>query len=70
MEMNMILVMYNKSEIKFLGKRRLIFCNFWNKKKYIIEFVIVGGIEFNLILGVLVIKMMKFIIINEENFVV
>lgn len=52
-EMNMILVMYNKIEVKFLGKRRLIFCNFWSKKKYSIEFV--GGIEFNLIFGVLVI---------------
>lgn len=44
-ETNMTLVMYNKSETKPLGKRRLNLRNPRNKKKYSIEFVIVGGTE-------------------------
>lgn len=69
METNMTLVMYNKSETKPLGKRRLTLRNPQNKKKYTIEFVIVGGTELNPILGVSAIQAMKLITINEENFV-
>lgn len=69
METNMTLIMYNKSETKPLGKRRLTLRNPRNKKKYTIEFVIVGGTEPNPILGVSAIQAMKLITINEENFV-
>lgn len=68
-ETNMTLVMYNKSETKPLEKRRLTLRNPRNKKKYSIEFVIVGGTELNPILGVSAIQAMKLITVNEENFV-
>lgn len=68
-ETNMTLVMYNKSETKPLGKRRLTLRNPWNKKKYLKEFVIVGGTELNPILGISAIQAMKLITVNEENFV-
>lgn len=68
-ETNMTLVMYNKSETKPLGKRRLTLRNPRNKKKYSIEFVIVWGTELNPILGVSAIQAMKLITLNEENFV-
>lgn len=49
-ETNMTLAMYNKSETKPLGKRRLTLRSPRNKKKYSIEFVIVRGTELNPIL--------------------
>lgn len=61
--------MYNKSETKPLGKRRLTLRNPQNKKKYSIEFVIVGGTELNPILKVSAIQAMKLITVNEEKFV-
>lgn len=54
-ETNMTLVMYNKSETKPLGKRRLN--------------VNVGGTELNPILGVSAIQAIKLITVNKENFV-
>lgn len=66
-ETNMTLVMYNKTETKPLGKRRLTLRNPRNKKRYSIEFV--WGTELNLILGVSAIQAMKLITVNEENFV-
>ncbi|XP_062576513.1 uncharacterized protein K02A2.6-like [Saccostrea cucullata] len=68
-ETNMTLVMYNKSETKPLGKRRLTVRNPRNRKKYSIEFVIVSGTELNPILGVSAIQSMKLITVNEQNFV-
>lgn len=66
-ETNMTLVMYNKTEAKPLGKRRLTLRNPRSKKKYSIEFV--GGTELNPILGVSAIQAMKLITVNEENVV-
>lgn len=54
-ETNMTLVMYNKSETKPLGKRRLN--------------VNIGGTELNPILGVSAIQAIKLITVNKENFV-
>ena len=65
----MTLVMFNKSETKPLGKRRLTIRNPRNRKKYSIEFVIVAGTDLRPILEVSAVQAMKLITVNEENFV-
>ena len=65
----MTLVMFNKSETKPLGKRRLTIRNPRNRKKCSIEFVIVAGTDLRPILEVSAVQAMKLITVNEENFV-
>ncbi|KAK3084785.1 hypothetical protein FSP39_018986 [Pinctada imbricata] len=63
---DMTLVMFNKTEVKPTGTRRVSVRNPKNRKKYSIEMVVVPG-NLKPILGSKVIQGMKMITVNQEN---
>ena len=60
------LMMYNKTEIKTLGKRKLEVRNPKNKRDYTLEFVIVQG-SVQPLLGAQALQRMDFITVNKEH---
>ena len=65
---NKALLMWNKSEVTPLGSARLILRNPQNKKKYSVEFVVVGKGLIPLI-GAKAAQHMKLLTVHKENFV-
>ena len=63
---NVTLVMYNNSETRALGKRKLHITNPKNKKVYILEFVIVQG-KARPLLGAQAVQKMKLITVNKQH---
>ena len=60
------LVMYNKSEVKPVGKKRFKVVNPKNKKKYNIDFLIVTG-ACKCLLSLRVIEHLQLLTINKQN---
>ena len=63
---NTVLFMWNSSKIKPLGKCRIVMKNTKNRKRYSVEFVVVGQ-EFVPILGKRTSEQMNLITVNYEN---
>ena len=63
---NTTLVMYNKSEVKPLGKKKLCVLNPKNNNKYTVEFVIVKG-RCKSILGLKTCEVLELLTVNRHN---